>query len=196
MRTATIERKTKETNIKIKVNIDGRGKCKIVSDIGFLNHMLETLARHGLFDVEARVTGDINVDQHHIVEDSGIALGGAFKKALGDKKGIKRISFSICPMDDALVMVAIDLSGRYYLRMETKFKGKRLGDFQTETLEDFFQGFASNLGAALHILVIYGRSDHHKIEAIFKALAKALKDACEIEKRLKGKIPSTKGILV
>ena len=195
MRTATVERKTKETQIKIKLNIDGSGKSRIISEIGFLNHMLETFAKHGLFDIEAKIKGDLHVDQHHTVEDTGIVLGEAFKKALGDKRGIKRAGFFIFPMDEALVMTAVDISGRPYLKMDAKFKSKKVGNLQVDLLEDFFQGFAVSLGANLHIKIYYGRSDHHKIEAMFKAFGKALKEACEIEERLKNEIPSTKGTL-
>ena len=195
MRVASVERKTKETRIKIKLNIDGSGKSKVISEIGFLNHMLETFAKHGVFDIGAAIKGDIHIDQHHTVEDTGIVLGNAFKTALGDKKGLKRAGFFIYPMAEALVMTAIDLCGRPYLKMEAKFRNKKVGDFSTELLEDFFKGFVSSLGATLHIQVYQGSSDHHKIEAIFKAVGKSLKEACEIEKRLKDEIPSTKGIL-
>jgi len=195
IRVATVGRETKETQIEIKLNIDGSGRSRIASPIGFLNHMLETLARHGLFDIEAEIEGDIHVDQHHTVEDTGIVLGEAFRKALGDKRGIKRAGFFIYPMDDALVTAAIDLSGRPYLRMEARFGSERVGDLTTALLEDFFQGFASALGANLHIRVHYGRSDHHKVEAIFKALGRALREACEVEERSKEAIPSTKGVL-
>ncbi len=193
MRSAQIDRKTKETQIRIKLDLDGTGNGKIISDIGFLNHMLETFAKHGLFDVTAEIKGDLKVDQHHTVEDTGIALGQAFKSALGDKKGIKRAGFFVYPMDESLAMAAVDLSGRPHLRMEAKFKNRKVGDFNVDVLEDFFQGFVSALGANLHIRVYHGRSDHHKIEAIFKAFGKALKEACEIEKR--AGIPSTKGVL-
>lgn len=195
MRRATVERKSKETQIKVKLNIDGTGRSNVTSDIGFFNHLLETFAKHGLFDMDARIKGDIHVDQHHIVEDTGIAIGETFKQALGAKKGTKRAGFFVYPMDESLVMVAVDISGRPYLKIDTKFLNKKVGDFSTDSLEDFFQGFISSLGATLHIRVYYGRSDHHKIEAIFKALGKALKEACEKDKRLKNEIPSTKGIL-
>ena len=195
MRRATIERESKETQIKIKLNIEGTGRSNVASDIGFFNHLLETFIKHGLFDMDAKIKGDIHVDQHHIVEDTGIALGEAFKRALGAKKGIKRAGFFVYPMDESLVMVAVDISGRPYLKIDAKFLNKKVGDFATDSLEDFLQGFATSLGATLHIRVYYGRSDHHKIEAIFKALGKALKEACEKDKRLKNEIPSTKGIL-
>ncbi|MGB3477767.1 MAG: imidazoleglycerol-phosphate dehydratase HisB [bacterium] len=195
MRSAKVNRKTRETDIKIKINIDGAGKSRINSQIGFLSHMLETFAKHGLFDIDAEIKGDVHVDQHHTVEDTGIALGQAFKNGLGNKKGLRRAGFFIYPMDEALVLAAIDLSGRPYLKMDAKFKGKKIGDLYIDSLEDFFQGFVSALGANLHIKVYYGRSDHHKVEAIFKAFGRSLYQACEIERRLKGKIPSTKGQL-
>jgi len=195
MRSAKVNRKTRETDIKIKINIDGAGKSRIKSQIGFLSHMLETFAKHGLFDIDAEIKGDVHVDQHHTVEDTGIVLGQAFKNGLGNKKGLRRAGFFIYPMDEALVLAAIDLSGRPYLKIDAKFKGKKIGDLYIDSLEDFFQGFVSALGANLHVKVYYGRSDHHKVEAIFKAFGRSLYQACEIERRLKGKIPSTKGQL-
>jgi imidazoleglycerol-phosphate dehydratase len=195
MRTAKIERSTKETSIKIQLNVDGTGKSQIVSEIGFLNHMLDTFARHGLFDLKAEIKGDLHVDQHHTLEDVGIVLGEAFKKALGEKIGIKRAGFFIYPMDESLAMTSIDLSGRSYLKFDASFKSKKIGDLTTNIIEDFFQGFSSSLGATLHIKIYYGRSDHHKLEAVFKSFAKSLSMACEIDKRNKKNIPSTKGVL-
>jgi imidazoleglycerol-phosphate dehydratase len=195
MRLAKIKRKTNETNIKAILNIDGSGENKIHSPIGFLTHMLETFARHGLFDLAMEINGDVVIDQHHTVEDTGIVLGNAFKKALKDKKGINRAGFFIYPMDDALVLTSIDISGRPYLKFDGKFKNKKVGDLSIDVVESFFQGFTNSLGATIHIIIYYGRNDHHKIEAIFKSFAKALKQACLIEKRLKNKIPSTKGII-
>lgn len=195
MRKASIRRKTKETDIELALNIDGSGRSRITSDIGFLSHMLETLAKHGLFDMNCRIKGDIHVDQHHTIEDVGIVLGEAFREALGDKRGLRRSGFSVFPMDEALVMTAIDISGRPYLRFEAELKSKKVGDFHTDTLEDFFQGFVSSLGATLHITVYCGRSDHHKIEAMFKSFARSLRIACETEKRLRGGVPSTKGAI-
>lgn len=195
MRVAKISRKSRETDIKIRINIDGAGKAKITSEIGFFSHMLETLAKYSVFDIEADIKGDIHVDQHHLVEDTGIVLGAAIKKCVSDKKGLNRAGFFIYPMDETLALVAIDLSGRPYLRMEAKFKNRKVGDFDANTVEDFFSGLVFALGANLHIKVYYGRSDHHKIEAVFKALGKALKQACGIEKRLKGEVCSTKGVL-
>ncbi|MCB0260991.1 MAG: imidazoleglycerol-phosphate dehydratase HisB [Calditrichaeota bacterium] len=195
MRSASISRETRETRIAMSVNLDGRGESEIVSPIGFLTHMLETFARHGIFDLQANIEGDLEVDQHHTVEDCGIVLGEVFKKALGDKRGIKRAGFFIYPMDEALATVAIDISGRSFLKLEAEFSNARVGELEIELLEDFFLGFSGALGANLHIRVHYGRSDHHKIEAVFKALAKAMKSACEIEPRIAGTIPSTKGVL-
>ncbi|MCB0289246.1 MAG: imidazoleglycerol-phosphate dehydratase HisB [Calditrichaeota bacterium] len=195
MRSASISRETRETRIAMSVNLDGRGESEIVSPIGFLTHMLETFARHGIFDLQANIEGDLEVDQHHTVEDCGIVLGEVFKKALGDKRGIKRAGFFIYPMDEALATVAIDISGRSFLKLEAEFSNARVGELEIELLEDFFLGFSAALGANLHIRVHYGRSDHHKIEAVFKALAKAMKSACEIEPRIADTIPSTKGVL-
>ena len=195
MRTASVNRKTRETRIRMTLNLDGTGQSGIRSEIGFLNHMLETFAKHGLFDLEAEIEGDLHVGQHHTVEDSGLVLGEVFKKALGPKRGIQRSGCSIYPMDEALATVAVDLSGRPFLKWAAKFKNKRVGDLSTELLEDFFLGFVNALGANLHVLVHHGRSDHHKIEAVFKGLAKAMKAACEIEARAKTEVPSTKGVL-
>jgi imidazoleglycerol-phosphate dehydratase len=195
LRKASIKRNTRETQIKIDLNIDGSGKSSITSEIGFLNHMLETFAKHGIFDLKVEIRGDLHVDQHHTTEDTGIVLGDAFKKALGDKRGIRRAGYFIYPMDEALAMVAIDISGRSFLKWDVEFADKRVGDLDVELLEDFFLAFANALGANLHVRVEYGRSDHHKAEAIFKALAKSMKMACEIEPRLKDDVPSTKGVL-
>ncbi len=195
MRKASIKRNTRETQIKIDLNIDGSGKSSITSEIGFLNHMLETFAKHGIFDLKVEIRGDLHVDQHHTTEDTGIVLGDAFKKALGDKRGIRRAGYFIYPMDEALAMVAIDISGRSFLKWDVEFADKKVGDLDVELLEDFFLAFANALGANLHVRVEYGRSDHHKAEAIFKALAKSMKMACEIEPRLKDDVPSTKGVL-
>jgi imidazoleglycerol-phosphate dehydratase len=195
MRIAEINRETKETKIKLKVNVDGTGLCSVASVIGFLDHMLNTFAKHGLFDISGEIKGDIHVDQHHVIEDTGIALGQAFKNALANKKGIERAGFFIYPMDETLAMVAIDISGRPYLKMDAKFKRKKVGDINTDLIEDFLQGFAAALEATVHVKIYYGRSDHHKAEAIFKALGKALKQACEVDQRVKGEVPSTKGML-
>lgn len=195
MRTAIVERKTKETKIKIELNLDGTGETTVKTPIGFLTHMIETFAKHGVFNLEMEVHGDTEVDQHHTVEDTGIAMGEAFKKALGDKKGICRAGCFVYPMDEALAMTAVDISNRSHFTMCAPFENKKVGDLCTELLDDFFQGFVGSLGATLHVHVYYGRSDHHKIEAIFKAFGCSLKNACAIEKRREDSILSTKGIL-
>jgi imidazoleglycerol-phosphate dehydratase len=193
MRKAKIERKTKETDLRIQLNIDGSGKYDIKNPIGFLNHSLENFAKHGLFDIKMKATGDLEVDQHHLVEDCGIVLGEAFKKALGDKKGINRAGYFVYPMDEALAVVAVDISGRPYLQFDAEFKRRFCGELDTDLLEDFFYGFTTALEANLVVRMPYGRNDHHKIEAIFKAFGKAMKMACSKDKRAKEKIPSTKG---
>ena len=195
MRTAEISRKTNETDIEIELNIDGSGKYNIKTPIGFLSHMLESFAKHGLFDIAMNVKGDIEVDQHHTVEDLGIVLGQAFKNALGDKKGINRAGYFVYPMDEALAVAAIDIGGRPYLQYDAKFKDRFCGNFDTGLLEDFFYGFSANLMANVVVRMPYGRSDHHKIEAIFKAFAKAMKMACSKDKRVIEDIPSTKGMI-
>jgi imidazoleglycerol-phosphate dehydratase len=193
MRKAKIERKTKETDIKIELNIDGSGKYDIKNPVDFLVHSLENFTKHGLFDIKMKATGDLKVDQHHLVEDCGIVLGQAFKKALGSKKGINRAGYFVYPMDEALAVVAVDISGRPYLQFQAKFKRRFCGELDTDLLEDFFYGFATALGANLVVRMPYGRNDHHKIEAIFKAFGKTMKMACSKDKRAKGNIPSTKG---
>ena len=194
-RKAVVERKTKETDIRIALDIDGCGDANVATGIGFLDHMLESFACHGLFDLDAKVAGDLDVDMHHSVEDTGIVLGQAFKEALGDRKGIRRTGHSLFPMDEALASVIVDISGRPYLRMEAEFeKGSKEG-FRMDLLTDFFQAFVTNAGMTLHIKVEHGRSDHHKAEAIFKAFAKAMREACERDERSGGSVPSTKGML-
>ncbi len=195
MRTAKISRKTKETEIKIKLNIDGKGKSDVKTPIGFFTHMLEAFTKHGLFDIKLDVKGDLQVDQHHCVEDAGIVLGQAFKGALGDKKGINRSGYFIFPMDESLAIAAIDISGRPYLKFDAKFKRRFCGELDTDLLEDFFYGFSVGLGANLALQVKYGRSDHHKIEALFKAFAKSIKTACSKDKRVINELPSTKGLI-
>lgn len=195
MRTAKLERKTKETEIEIELNIDGKGKYDIQTPIGFLTHMLETFSKQGLFDIKMKIKGDIEVDQHHTIEDCGIVLGQAFKKALGDKKGINRAGYFVFPMDEALAVVAIDIAGRSYLQFDAEFKRRFCGILDTDLVEDFFCGFATNLGANIVVRMPCGRSDHHKIEAIFKAFAKAMKMACSRDSRLMEDIPSTKGVI-
>lgn len=195
MRTAKVERKTKETNIAINLNIDGKGKYDIKTPVVFFTHMLESFSKHGLFDIKANAKGDIKVDQHHTIEDIGIVLGQAFNKALTDKKGINRAGYFVYPMDDALAVVAVDIGGRPYLQYDAKFKERFCGTLDTDVLEDFFYGFSIGLGANVAVRMPYGRSDHHKIEAIFKAFAKAMKMACSTDKRAIEDIPSTKGAI-
>lgn len=193
MRKTKISRKTKETDIKLELNIDGSGKYNIKTPVGFFNHMMESFAKHGLFDIIINAKGDMEVDQHHTIEDIGIVLGQAFKKALGSKKGINRAGYFVYPMDEALAVVAVDIGGRPYLQYDANFKRRFCGSLDTDVLEDFFYGFASNLEANVVVRMPYGRSDHHKIEAIFKAFAKAMKMACSTDKKALKNIPSTKG---
>ena len=195
MRKARIKRKTRETSVSITLTIDGKGEFGIETSIGFLDHMLESFSRHGLFDVKMKAGGDVEVDQHHLVEDCGIVLGQAFKKALGRKRGINRAGFFVYPMDEALAIVAVDLGGRPFLQYEAKFRRRFCGELDTDLLEDFFQGFASSLAANVVIRLPYGRSDHHKIEALFKAFGKAMNMACSKDPRLVEDIPSTKGMI-
>jgi len=195
MRTTEINRKTHETDILVRLNIDGTGKYAIQIPIGFLAHMLEGFSKHGLFDLAITASGDLHVDQHHLVEDCGIVLGQAFKKALGDKKGINRAGYFVYPMDEALAVVAVDIGGRPFLQFEAEFKRRFCGELDTDLLEDFFHGFAVNLGANVVVRMPYGRSDHHKIEATFKAFAKTMKMACSIDPRAIENIPSTKGMI-
>jgi len=191
-RTATIKRNTNETQVKIRVNLDGTGKYNINTGIGFLDHMLELFSRHSLIDLNAKASGDLIVDKHHTVEDIGICLGQAINKALGNKKGIGRYGF-LLPMDESLAQVAIDLGGRNYLVFKYKPNREYVGDLPTELIEDFFTAFSENLGCNLHIEIKYGRNEHHKIEAIFKAFAKTMKMAIENDPRMKNMLPSTKG---
>lgn len=194
MRAASLRRKTKETDITMICRIEGSGKSRIKSPVSFFNHMLDSLCRHGLFDINARIGGDIHVDQHHVIEDTGIALGQVFDRALRKRSGINRAGFFIYPMDEALAVVALDLSGRPYLKFKARFKNRRIGDMDASLVEDFLTAFAGSLKMSVHVQAS-GRSDHHKVEAIFKALGKAMKQACEIDKRLKGRVLSTKGKL-
>ena len=194
-RRAEIERVTAETDICVRLNLDGRGRYKVSTGIRFLDHMLELFARHGGFDLEVAARGDLDVDQHHTVEDVGLVLGQALREALGNKKGINRAGYFLMPMDETLAIAALDLSGRPYLVLEAPIKAKRIGDLETELLEDFFQAFASSAAANLHLKLAYGRSSHHGVEALFKALARALRYACSRDARLKSQLPSTKGLL-
>jgi imidazoleglycerol-phosphate dehydratase len=195
MRSASTERRTTETHIWVELEIDGRGAYEIDTPIGFLTHMLETFARHGLFDLKMRATGDLQVDQHHLLEDCGIVLGQAFRQALGDKKGINRAGYFVYPMDEALAVVAVDLGGRPYLQYSTEFQRRFCGELDTDVLEDFFQGFAAQLSANLVVRMPYGRSDHHRCEAAFKAFAKAMKMACSVDPRDVEGVPSAKGVI-
>ncbi|MBV9886308.1 MAG: imidazoleglycerol-phosphate dehydratase HisB [Acidobacteria bacterium] len=194
-RTATIHRKTNETEIALRLNIDGRGKSCVTTGIRFLDHMLDLVARHGAFDLAIEAKGDLDVDQHHTVEDTGIALGEAVAKAVGNKRGILRAGYFLMPMDETLAAAAIDLSGRPHCAVTGKISAKRVGDFQTELTEDFFQGFAQAARANVHLRVVYGRSSHHQVEALFKAFARALRFAVSRDKRLRNVLPSTKGLL-
>lgn len=194
-RTATIHRKTAETDIRLGINLDGRGKSRIATGVRFFDHMLDLVARHGAFDLNVEAKGDLDVDQHHTVEDVGITFGEAVAKALGSKRGILRAGYFLMPMDETLAAAAVDLSGRPYSVVNAKIKAGRVGDFQVELLEDFFNGFASAARANVHLRCLYGRSSHHQVEAIFKAFARALRFAVARDKRLKNVLPSTKELL-
>jgi imidazoleglycerol-phosphate dehydratase len=195
MRTAKLHRKTNETDIRIVLRLDGSGRYRISTGIRFLDHMLELFARHGGFDLEISASGDLDVDQHHTVEDAGIALGEAFDSALGDKRGILRAGYFLMPMDETLGLAAVDLGGRSHAVVESKVRTRLVGDLQTELVHDFFEGFARGARANVHLKVMYGRSSHHKIEALFKAFARALRVACSRDRRLRRMLPSTKGLL-
>jgi imidazoleglycerol-phosphate dehydratase len=194
-RSATVDRRTTETDIRARLSLDGRGRYAVSTGIRFLDHMLELFTCHGGFDLDLRARGDLDVDQHHTVEDTGLVLGEAVRQALGDKKGINRAGYFVMPMDETLAVAAIDLSGRPYLVLRAPIKPERVGDLQTELVEDFFQGFASGARANVHLRVLYGRSSHHAVEAIFKAFARALRYACSRDASLKQQLPSTKGLL-
>ena len=195
MRRALIDRRTAETQIKVLLTLDGKGRFENRTGIRFLDHMLDLVARHGGFDLTIKATGDLDVDQHHTVEDVGIALGEAVAKAVGNKRGINRAGYFVMPMDETLAVAAIDLSGRPHAVIDTKVTVRMVGDLQTELVNDFFDGFATAARANVHIKVMYGRSNHHKIEACFKAFARALRVACSKDKRLAKMLPSTKGLL-
>ena len=195
MRRAAIERNTKETQIAGKLTVEGRGRYRISTGIRFFDHMLELFTKHGGFDLDLRAAGDLDVDQHHTVEDVGIVLGQLFAKALGNRKGINRAGYFLLPMDETLAMVAVDLGGRPALVYKDLVRVRLVGDLQTELVEDFFGGFVNHAGANLHAKVLYGRSSHHKIESIFKCFARAMKYACSKDARLKDQLPSTKGLL-
>jgi imidazoleglycerol-phosphate dehydratase len=195
VRRAALDRDTKETQIRGALTIEGRGKYEITTGIRFLDHMLELFTKHGGFDLTLRVKGDLDVDQHHTVEDTGIVLGQLFAKALADRRGINRAGYFVLPMDETLAVVAVDLGGRPALVYKDLVKTRLVGDLQTELVEDFFGGFVNHAGANLHAKVLYGRSNHHKIEAIFKCFARAMRYACSKDARLKEQLPSTKGLL-
>jgi imidazoleglycerol-phosphate dehydratase len=194
-RTATIHRKTNETDIHLKLDLDGRGKARIATGIRFFDHMLELVARHGAFDLQVQARGDLDVDQHHTVEDVGIGLGEAVQKALGSKRGILRAGYFLMPMDETLAAAAVDFGGRPFCVVNAQIAAKRVGDFQVELVEDFFQGFAQAARANVHLRSLYGRSSHHQVEALFKAFARALRSAVARDKRLREVLPSTKGLL-
>jgi imidazoleglycerol-phosphate dehydratase len=195
MRKAAIDRITKETNVRIRLTIEGKGRYKVSTGIRFFDHMLELFAHHGAFDLELAATGDLDVDQHHTVEDAGIALGQAFAQALGNKRGILRAGYFVMPMDETLGLAAVDFSGRAAAVVETKARVRMVGDLQSELVADFFDGFARGAQANVHARVLYGRSNHHKIEALFKAFARALRAACWRDKQMARLLPSTKGLL-
>src|SRR6059058_1574136 len=195
MRTATIKRKTKETDIEVSVNLDGTGVSNVATGIGFLDHMLDLLARHSRIDVVVKATGDLHIDHHHTTEDVGIALGQAVKQALGDMKGITRYADVHVPMDEALTRVAIDISGRPFLVFQAEFVRDKVGSFDTELVQEWFQAFAVNSGVTLHVATLYGTNDHHIAESCFKGLARALRAAVAIDVRAANEVPSTKGSL-
>jgi len=194
-RTAQIKRNSKETQIALRLNLDGRGKADIAAGIPFFDHMLDLVTRHGGFDLQLKATGDLAVDQHHTVEDVGIALGQAVDSALGNKRGINRAGYFLMPMDETLAVAAIDFGGRPFCVIKAKFSSRRVGEFQTELVEDFFQGFAQAARANVHLRLLYGRSSHHQVEALFKAFARALRYAVSRDRQLRRVLPSTKELL-
>ena len=195
MRSATLSRQTRETEIKVTVQLDGTGKAAIKTGIGFFDHMLDQIARHSLIDIEIEAKGDLHIDQHHTVEDTGIVLGQAFRQALGDLRGITRYADCLLPMDETLTRVALDISGRPFLVFRTTFHHSKVGEFDTDLVREFFQAFAMNAGITLHVETLYGVNDHHISESCFKGLARALASAISIEPRQKDRVPSTKGSL-
>ena len=195
MRKTSINRKTKETSIKVEVNLDGTGKSNIATGIGFLDHMMEQIAKHSLIDINLEAKGDLHIDLHHTTEDSGIAFGEALKKALGDKKGIKRYASSTIPMDETLSRVSLDLSNRPYLVWNVKLSVEKLGEMDTELFKEWYHAFAQSAGITLHVENLYGDNSHHIIESCYKALARALRDAVQVDPRAEGIIPSTKGTI-
>ena len=195
MRRATIKRATTETRIELRLSLDGKGRYEVHSGIRFLDHMLELFARHGAFDLKLEADGDLDVDQHHTVEDIGIALGEAVSSALGNRRGINRAGYFVMPMDETLAVAAIDLGGRSHTVVDLQLKVLQVGDLQAELVTDFFEGFAQGARANVHVKVLYGRSSHHHVEAVFKAFARALRVACARDRRLAKMLPSTKGLL-
>ncbi|MEH3108443.1 MAG: imidazoleglycerol-phosphate dehydratase HisB [Sphingomonas fennica] len=195
MRTATVHRQTSETEIRVTVALDGTGTYRVSTGVGFLDHMLEQLSRHALIDLEVEATGDLHIDAHHTTEDTGIAIGQAIGRALGDRRGIARFGHAYAPMDETLTRVAIDISGRPWTVWKAEFSQPRLGDMDTELFEHFWQSLAQNLGMTLHVETLYGRNNHHIVESIFKAGARALRAAIEVDPRKSDAIPSTKGTL-
>jgi imidazoleglycerol-phosphate dehydratase len=195
MRSASVSRRTAETDVSVSLTLDGTGKAAIATGVGFLDHMLELFARHGLFDLEVKVEGDLHVDQHHTTEDTGIAVGQAFLKALGDKKGIARYADLHLPMDETLSRVALDISGRPFLVFKAEFPAEKIGAFDTELVREWFQAFAMNGGVTLHVEALYGDNSHHIAESCFKGMARALRKAVALDPREEGRVPSTKGTL-
>jgi imidazoleglycerol-phosphate dehydratase len=195
MRAASVSRRTAETDVSVSLTLDGTGKAAIATGVGFLDHMLELFARHGLFDLEVKVEGDLHVDQHHTTEDTGIAVGQAFLKALGDKKGIARYADLHLPMDETLSRVALDISGRPFIVFKAEFPAEKIGAFDTELVREWFQAFAMNGGVTLHVEALYGDNSHHIAESCFKGLARALRKAVALDPREEGRVPSTKGML-
>jgi imidazoleglycerol-phosphate dehydratase len=195
VRRAAIDRATRETRIRLKLGLDGGGEYSVSTGIRFFDHMLELMTRHGGFDLDLRASGDLDVDQHHTVEDVGIALGEAVDKALGSRKGINRAGYFVMPMDETLAVVALDLGGRSHAVVDTRVRARLVGDLVSEIVPDFFDGFAKGARANVHVKVLYGRSSHHKIEAVFKAFGRALRVACARDRRLARMLPSTKGLI-
>ncbi|MBX9814147.1 MAG: imidazoleglycerol-phosphate dehydratase [Proteobacteria bacterium SG_bin5] len=195
MRSAHLTRDTAETKIEVRLNLDGTGRYRIATGIGFLDHMIEQLSRHALIDIELKVEGDLHIDQHHTTEDSALALGSALARALGDKAGIRRYGDALSPMDEVLTRVALDISGRPYLVWKTAFSQTRLGEMDTELFKHWFHSFAQTAGITLHVETLYGENNHHIIESAYKGLARALRQAIEIDPRKGGAVPSTKGVL-
>ena len=195
MRRGVVNRNTRETQIAVRINLDGKGRYDVSTGIRFLDHMLELVAKHGAFDLTIKATGDLDVDQHHTVEDLGIALGEAISAALGTRRGINRAGYFLMPMDETLALAAIDLGGRAHSVIDLRLKVRRVGDLQAELLTDFFEGFSLAGRANVHLKVMYGRSSHHQIEALFKAFARALRVACAKDRRMARMLPSTKGLI-